>query len=254
VRLSDISFESAKVAAVIAELKNKTRETRDEKSVVFSQFARFLDVLERALQQHGITYTRLDGSMSRDLRGENMRRFHQDASIKVLLATLKSGGMGLNLVVANNVLLTDPWWNAAAELQAMDRVHRVGQVRKVRVVRFVTKRTVEERVADLQRKKTAMITAAMQQQLTKKVRDARCPFRARHLAHAACRLRSTSAVLLGARAGDSSTLFPKPFARHLRSRLPCSPCGAACRVPADPSALPCANAHRISTSSFGIQL
>ena len=123
----------------MAELKNKTLETRGEKTVVFSQFARFLDVLEHALQQHGVRYTRLDGSMSRDLRGENMRRFHCDASITVLLATLKSGGMGLNLVVANNVLLTDPWWNAAAELQAMDRVHRVGQVRKVRVVRFVTR-------------------------------------------------------------------------------------------------------------------
>ena len=164
--MADVAFESAKVKAVLAELHHTANERAEEKTVVFSQFSRFLDILEHHLTDGGLRFTRLDGSMSRDVRADNLRAFHQQASIKVLLTTLKSGGMGLNLVVANNVLLTDPWWNTAAEQQAMDRVHRVGQTRPVRVVRFVTRKTVEERVTALQRKKTAMITAAMQQQIS----------------------------------------------------------------------------------------
>ena len=94
--MADVAFESAKVKAVLAELHHTANERAEEKTVVFSQFSRFLDILEHHLTDGGLRFTRLDGSMSRDVRADNLRAFHQQASIKVLLTTLKSGGMGLN--------------------------------------------------------------------------------------------------------------------------------------------------------------
>lgn len=78
---------------------------------------------------------------------------HQDAAVTVILISLKAGGVALNLTVASHIYLMDPWWNPAAEYQAIDRAHRLGQQKPIRAVRFVVRNTVEERILRLQDKK-----------------------------------------------------------------------------------------------------
>ena len=77
----------------------------------------------------------------------------QDAAVTVILISLKAGGVALNLTVASHIYLMDPWWNPAAEYQAIDRAHRLGQQKPIRAVRFVVRNTVEERILRLQDKK-----------------------------------------------------------------------------------------------------
>ncbi|KAJ1483395.1 P-loop containing nucleoside triphosphate hydrolase protein [Baffinella frigidus] len=116
--MGDPMFLSTKVEAVLQELQYIESAGSGEKTVVFSQFVRFLDVLERAITSGGRKLCRIDGAVSREGRALAIERFHVDPHCNVLLVTLKTGGMGLNLVAANHVLLTDLWWNGAAEDQA----------------------------------------------------------------------------------------------------------------------------------------
>jgi len=91
----------------------------------------------------------LDGSLAQKKRAEILEEFKTDPTIHVFLISLKAGGVGLNLVVANHAFLVDPWWNPAVEEQAVERVHRIGQKKPVQVVRFICKETVEERIVEL---------------------------------------------------------------------------------------------------------
>lgn len=86
-------------------------------------------------------------------RDQTLKDFREDNSVRVLLMSLKAGGVALNLTVASEVFLLDNWWNPAAEMQAIDRTHRLGQYRPIRAVRFIAEGTVEERVLQLQEKK-----------------------------------------------------------------------------------------------------
>ncbi|HMS16697.1 MAG TPA: C-terminal helicase domain-containing protein, partial [Planctomycetota bacterium] len=110
--------------------------------------------VEARIRQSGIQTAWLDGS-TRD-RGAAITRFQEDLECKVFLISLKAGGTGLNLVAADYVFLLDPWWNPAAEDQAADRAHRIGQTKQVFVYRLVTAGTVEERVLSLQADKRAV--------------------------------------------------------------------------------------------------
>uniref|UniRef100_A0A6N2MFW8 Helicase C-terminal domain-containing protein n=1 Tax=Salix viminalis TaxID=40686 RepID=A0A6N2MFW8_SALVM len=82
-----------------------------------------------------------------------IKRFAEDSDCKIFLMSLKAGGVALNLTVASHVFLMDPWWNPAVERQAQDRIHRIGQYKPIRIVRFVIENTVEERILQLQEKK-----------------------------------------------------------------------------------------------------
>lgn len=82
-----------------------------------------------------------------------MRRFKEDPEVKVMLISLKAGGVALNLTVANHIFLMDPWWNPAAEMQAIDRAHRIGQAKPIFATRFIVKDSIEERILKLQEKK-----------------------------------------------------------------------------------------------------
>jgi len=86
-------------------------------------------------------------------RDAALKDFREDSNVRVLLMSLKAGGVALNLTVASEVYLVDNWWNPAAEMQAIDRTHRLGQYRPIRAVRFIAEDTVEERVLQLQEKK-----------------------------------------------------------------------------------------------------
>jgi SNF2 family DNA or RNA helicase len=121
------------------------------KSLVFSQFTSLLSILRKQLDEEGIAYEYLDGK-TRD-REARVRRFQEDPSCPLFLISLKAGGLGLNLTAAEYVFLLDPWWNPAAEAQAIDRSHRIGQLRRVFAYRLIAKDTVEEKVLELQKSK-----------------------------------------------------------------------------------------------------
>lgn len=125
--------------------------------LVFSQFQSQLREIEKCVSDRGWDSMRLDGQ-TRD-RQQLVDRFQQDDGPPVFLISLKAGGYGLNLTAADTVIHFDPWWNPAAEAQATDRAHRIGQTRPVTVYRLLTRGTVEEKVVRLQQRKRELAAA-----------------------------------------------------------------------------------------------
>ena len=129
-------------------------ETLDEllanqhKVLVFSQFVKHLKLVEEHLVETGVAYQYLDGSTPAGARAKRIAAF-QAGQGDVFLISLKAGGVGLNLTAADYVIHMDPWWNPAAEDQASDRAHRIGQTRPVTIYRLVTKGTIEEQIVEL---------------------------------------------------------------------------------------------------------
>ncbi|CAI5726568.1 unnamed protein product [Hyaloperonospora brassicae] len=180
------SLESTKLTALIKELK-RVRANR-ERALVISQWTSFLDIIGERLDVHNaecetryfgdaqeadheaITFAKLDGRMSAKDREQVVRNFQQQEDsfdggssigppLDVLLLSLRTGGLGLNLTAAAHVFIMEPSWNPSLEHQAIDRAHRFGQTKQVRVIRFVVKGSIEERVMALQTKK-CQLTAA----------------------------------------------------------------------------------------------
>jgi SNF2 family DNA or RNA helicase len=123
--------------------------------LVFSQFVKVLQLLKAELEAASLKFCYLDGS-SKD-RMAQVDRFQDDDSVPVFLISLKAGGTGLNLTAADVVVHFDPWWNPAAEAQASDRAHRIGQDKQVTVYKLITSGTVEEKVLDLQKSKRKLL-------------------------------------------------------------------------------------------------
>lgn len=147
----------AKLDTLLPQLKELAEE--GNKALVFSQFTSFLDIVQRRLDEEGIVYERLDGR-TQD-RQARVARFQTDPECKLFLISLKAGGVGLNLTSAGYVFLLDPWWNPAAEAQAIDRTHRIGQTVPVFAYRLIAKDTVEEKVLALQATKRALADAIL---------------------------------------------------------------------------------------------
>ncbi len=126
--------------------------------LVFSQFTRFLTLARHRIEKAGIDLCYLDGKTR--TRDRVIAEF-RDGAAPVFLISLKAGGFGLNLTEADYCILLDPWWNPATEAQAVDRVHRIGQTRKVMVYRLVAKDTIEEKVMALKAKKSALFADVM---------------------------------------------------------------------------------------------
>lgn len=122
------------------------------KALVFSQFVKFLKLVEKEVQAAGISYQYLDGQTPMKRREKNVNAF-QSGEGDLFLISLKAGGVGLNLTAADYVIHLDPWWNPAVEDQASDRAHRIGQQRPVTVYRLVTEDTIEEKIIELHAKK-----------------------------------------------------------------------------------------------------
>ncbi len=126
--------------------------------LVFSQFTRFLDLARKRIESAGIDYCYLDGhTLKRDRVITKFRK----GTAPVFLISLKAGGFGLNLTEADYCIILDPWWNPATEAQAVDRIHRIGQTKKVMVYRLVAKDTIEEKVMALKAKKEALFSNVM---------------------------------------------------------------------------------------------
>jgi ERCC4-related helicase len=123
--------------------------------LVFSQFVEMLKIVKQWLVQQGIKHEMLTGQTKN--RQEVVERFNEDDSIPVFLVSLKAGGTGLNLTGADFVIHYDPWWNPAAEDQATDRVHRIGQDKNVFVYRLITRGTVEEKIMRLKDRKRDLV-------------------------------------------------------------------------------------------------
>jgi len=125
--------------------------------LVFSQFTALLGLLRAELQAEEIAHCYLDGSMAPRARQAEVDRFQASPEIGVFLISLKAGGTGLNLTGADTVVHFDPWWNPAAEAQATDRAHRIGQTRVVTSYKLIASNTVEEKVLALQDEKRALL-------------------------------------------------------------------------------------------------
>jgi len=143
--------ESAKLDMLMSMLPEMIEEGR--KILLFSQFTSMLKLIEASLQKEGIDYVKLTGSTRN--RSTPVDRF-QNGEVPVFLISLKAGGVGLNLTAADTVIHYDPWWNPAAEAQATDRAHRIGQDKPVFVYRLLTEGTVEERIQLMQERKRAL--------------------------------------------------------------------------------------------------
>jgi len=146
---------SAKLEALIEQLHELIDE--GHKALVFSQFTSMLALVRERLDAEGLTYEYLDGQ-TRD-RKPRVERFQNDDSVPLFLMSLKAGGLGLNLTAADYVFILDPWWNPAAEAQAIDRTHRIGQTRHVFAYRLICRDTVEQRIIELQRQKSELAEA-----------------------------------------------------------------------------------------------
>jgi superfamily II DNA or RNA helicase len=143
---------SAKIDALVTRLRELGPE--GHKALVFSQFVRLLSIVRERLDAERIDYEYLDGSTLD--RERPVARFQKDPSCRVFVISLKAGGVGLNLTAADYVFILDPWWNPAAEAQAIDRTHRIGQKQSVFAYRLIARGTVEERVLELQEKKRTL--------------------------------------------------------------------------------------------------
>ncbi|MBM6405325.1 DEAD/DEAH box helicase [Phycicoccus sp. CSK15P-2] len=158
---------SAKVDTLVEYVTELAEE--GHRALVFSQFTGFLAIVRERLTAEGIAYEYLDGR-TRD-RADRIASF-REGDAPVFLISLKAGGFGLTLTEADYVFVLDPWWNPAAEAQAIDRAHRIGQTKPVNVYRLVARDTVEEKVVALQERKRDLFAkvvddgAAMSKALT----------------------------------------------------------------------------------------
>ena len=147
----DYDSSSAKLDTILSLVSSAA--DAQAKMLVFSQFTSYLDVIAGRLDDRGVRYYMLTGSTPKKRRLELVDAFNHDDT-PVFLISLKAGGTGLNLVGASVVVHADPWWNAAAQNQATDRAHRIGQTRDVTVYKVIAKDTIEDRILALQEAKS----------------------------------------------------------------------------------------------------
>lgn len=123
------------------------------KILIFSQFVIVLKVLAKYCRLKGYKFSKIDGEDSLEQRDATVRKFYDEPDVCLFLVSTKAGGLGLNLVAADRVILYDIDWNPQNDLQAMDRAYRIGQTRPVTVYRLVTEKTIEERMLEFQKYK-----------------------------------------------------------------------------------------------------
>ncbi len=134
------------------------------KILLFSQFTSMLEILQEKLEKAGIAYYVITGNTDKEKRLQLVNAFNTDAT-PVFLISLKAGGVGLNLTGADVVIHYDPWWNLAAQEQATDRAHRIGQTRKVTVYKLIARQTVEEKILALQETKQNLADSIVNAQM-----------------------------------------------------------------------------------------
>ncbi|WP_297826874.1 DEAD/DEAH box helicase [uncultured Methanobrevibacter sp.] len=152
--------ESGKMELLITILENILDV--DEKVIIFTQYAQMGKIIQKLVSEKLKTDVLfLHGSLTQQKRNEVIENFQENKDSKILVATLKTGGVGLNLTAAQNVIHYDLWWNPAIENQATDRVHRIGQKSDVMVYRFITKGTLEEVIDEMSKSKIDLANKAI---------------------------------------------------------------------------------------------
>jgi superfamily II DNA or RNA helicase len=161
------AMPSAKLDALL----ERVEELADEghQVLVFSQFVGMLEIIRDRLVESGTGHLILTGATEN--RAELVDRFQTDRTKTVFLLSLKAAGFGLNLTAASYAFLYDPWWNPAAEAQAIDRIHRIGQTRPVMGYRLIADNSVEQKIRALQREKSALAAAVIQEESVSTVMD-----------------------------------------------------------------------------------
>lgn len=153
--IKDYKDGSSKLEQCIEIVKDATEA--GHKILLFSGYTSMFELIEKELNANEITYFKLTGSTKVDERIKMVDEFNENKDIKVFLISLKAGGTGLNLTGADMVIHYDPWWNASAENQATDRAYRIGQKNNVQVYKLITKNSIEEKIYELQQKKSELI-------------------------------------------------------------------------------------------------
>ncbi|KAI9032181.1 SNF2 family N-terminal domain-containing protein [Hyaloraphidium curvatum] len=146
----------AKILRLLQLLRAQQESKPGSKAIVFSSFTSMLDLCGKALKDAGIGFARYDGEMTPEQRNSAIRSLNSDPRTLVLLVSLKAGGVGLNLTAASRAYLVDVWYNPAAEEQAIDRIHRIGQREDVLVTRITITGTIEDTIYRLQERKSRL--------------------------------------------------------------------------------------------------
>lgn len=153
--IKDYKDGSSKLEQCIEIIKDATES--GHKILLFSGYTSMFELIEKELKENDIAYFKLTGATKVDDRIKMVDEFNENKDIKVFLISLKAGGTGLNLTGADMVIHYDPWWNASAENQATDRAYRIGQKNNVQVYKLITKNSIEEKIYELQKKKSELI-------------------------------------------------------------------------------------------------
>ena len=148
-------MKSDKSIVLVAQKNSEIDDPESKDLYQFGCLSKVLQLLKSELEEAGLGFCYLDGS-SKD-RMAQVDRFQEDETVLVFLISLKAGGTGLNLTGADVVVHFDPWWNPAAEAQASDRAHRIGQEKQITVYKMITSATVEEKVLQLQQGKRKLL-------------------------------------------------------------------------------------------------
>ena len=151
--LTDIEdMESGKFDEIMRMLENVVAEKH--KVLVFSSFVKHLELIRNRIEKEGWKYSILTGETTE--RGSVIKQFQDDSENRIFLISIRAGGVGLNLTSADYVFIVDPWWNPAVENQAISRAHRIGQNKHVFAYRFITRGSIEEKIQQLQNRKSSL--------------------------------------------------------------------------------------------------
>lgn len=167
VNMEWVSYEnklvmSAKITAVQTQVEEWLTEDPDKKIIIFSQFHMIMQILEKVCQKKKWKYCTYHGKMSHQARDTAIADFERDDDMNVMIASLKCGGVGLNLTMASKVICIDLWFNSCVEQQAFCRVFRIGQEFETYITRFVVENSADGKLIDMQLRKNALIGRAME--------------------------------------------------------------------------------------------
>ena len=152
--INDYNEGSSKLEQCMEIIKEAVKS--GHKILLFSGYTSMFEIIEKELNKEQIQYLKLTGSTKVDERIKMVDEFNQNSEIQVFLISLKAGGTGLNLTGADMVIHYDPWWNLSTENQATDRAYRIGQKNNVQVYKLITKNSIEEKIYELQEKKSKL--------------------------------------------------------------------------------------------------
>lgn len=159
--MKGVVLPSAKLTATKAAILNWQAENPREKIIIYTQFLNLCKILGKMCETEGWGYVHFNGKMTLEARDKAIAKFRDDRRVSIMICSLKAGGIGLNLTMASKVIILDLWFNSAVEAQAYCRAFRIGQEKKVEVMRFVVKDSIDEDLVQMQDRKDGEITGAI---------------------------------------------------------------------------------------------